>query len=60
MRSRKPSIDDQLDRVIDKSVKLMDKSIEASIPVMSGWLSQFESWLDTKLEDPERSKSTRS
>ncbi len=39
-----------LDRVIDKSVDLTEKSITAFEPTVLSLLQRFEQWLDSKLD----------
>jgi hypothetical protein len=59
MRPKKYSLDTPLDRVIDKSMLVLEKSIQSAEPVVNDWLAKLEAWLDTKLEDPKSPKSGR-
>lgn len=55
MENQSNSFFDILDRVIDKSVDLTNKSIAAFEPTAMSLLQRFEQWLDSKLDKPSSS-----
>ena len=48
---------DKLDEVTDKSIKLVDKVIDDSVPKVNSFLDKLSTWLSSKLESAESKHS---